>query len=211
MLFRSGPSGVLRNIETTEPGNHIKEMPFTQFISPMAVRNDTIVAEWIGKLELDGKKEQIIQALQILDPAVSDISIIPKGGQIQLYVKLGSKLLPLGLAGDGLNRLLFIILSIVANPDSVILIDEIDSGLHYSMYTALWETIARTAREGRCQVIASTHSYECIVGAVEGIRKAGRAQDFCYYRISRDGQNTLAHRYSGELLDSAISMNMEVR
>ena len=100
-------------------------------------------------------------------------------GQGMLYVKIDKKLFPLKLAGDGLNKLLFIVLSIISNPDSILLIDEIESGFHYSMYPKLWETIALAARENACQIIATTHSYECIAGAIDGIEKADRKSDFC--------------------------------
>ena len=123
---------------------------------------------------------------------------------------MGEKLLPLKLAGDGINKLLFIVLSIIANPNSVILIDEIETGFHFSMYAKLWE-ISIVAQKNNCQIIATTHSYECINGAIDGIETANMQNAFCYYRIERaDGENK-AFRYSGDLVRSAINFSMEVR
>ena len=107
--------------------------------------------------------------------------------------------------------MLFIILAIIENPNSFILIDEIESGFHYSMYPKLWYAIASAAQENNCQIIATTHSYECIDGAIDGIESANMQNCFCYYRIERNEDNNKAFRYSGNLLRSAINCSMEVR
>ena len=209
--FVISASGLYRNMTTTHSHNRIEPMPFTQFINSTTRGNDAMVAEWFGKLELQGKKQQVIDILKNMDPMICDISAIVVNGQIQLYAKFGDRLLPLRVTGDGLNKLLFIVLAIIENPDSLILIDEIETGFHYSMYSKLWEIIAKAARENRCQVIVSTHSYECIVGAIEGIESADMKDDFCYYRLERNENGSRSYRYSGELLRTAISVDMEVR
>ena len=124
--------------------------------------------------------------------------------------KMGEKLLPLKLAGDGINKLLFLILTIVENPNSLVLIDEIETGFHYSMYSKLWKILAIAARENNCQIIATPHSYECIDGVIEGVGPE-EAEDFCYFRIERNEGESKAFRYSGSLLRTAIHSNMEVR
>ena len=209
--FVVSESGMLRNVNTNLNDNQIRYLPFVQYINSSIVNNDNVITEWFGKLELQGKKEQIINVLKILDESISGLSTIAIKGQIQLYAKMHNKLLPLKLAGDGLNKLLFIILAIVENPNSIILIDEIESGFHYSMYPKLWHTIASTAHDNNCQILATTHSYECIDGAIDGIEDANMQDCFCYYRIERNGSNNNSFRYSGNLLRSAIDSSMEVR
>lgn len=209
--FVVGPAGWLRNMTTTLEYNQVEAMPFTQFINNAVIGNEGTVPEWFGRMELGGKKQQIIEVLQSLDSRISDLSTIAANGQTMLYAKIDNQLLPLTLAGDGLNKLLFMVLAIIANPHSILLIDEIESGFHYSMYPKLWEIIARTAQENDCQVIATTHSYECIAGAVDGIEAAGRKDNFCYFRIGRRNGTNGAHYYSEELLRTAVETDMEVR
>lgn len=211
--FVVSPAGILRNITTNLEYNQIDTMPFTQYINAAIISGTGVVAvaEWFGKLELSGKKQQIIDIMQILDSKISDLSTIIVNGQGILYVKIDQKLFPLKLAGDGLNKLLFIILSIISNPNSILLIDEIESGFHYSMYPKLWETIALAAQENNCQIIATTHSYECIAGAIDGVGKADRRSDFCYFRMDKGVRGNYAHRYSDDLLCTAIATDMEVR
>ncbi len=206
--FTISPSGVTRMLDTS---NSLISLPFVQYINAEIAGHDNVVIDWMGRLELAGKKQRIIDCLKIIDTSISDISTIAQQGQVQLYTKTGTKLLPLKLAGDGINRLLFIVLAVIANPNSLILVDEIEVGFHYSMYAKFWEVLAVAARENNCQIIATTHSYECIDGAITGIEKAGMMDSFCYYRVEHTGNGNYGYRYSGPLLRSAVETEMEVR
>ena len=211
--FIVSPMGITRNMTTPArltPGN---SMPFTQFINAAIINNnsDSFTAEWLGKLELEGRKRHIVDILKFIEPAIDDLTTIVRNGNAQLFAKIEQQLLPLRLAGDGLNKLLFIILSIAVNPHSIVLIDEIETGFHYSMLPRLWETIAQTALENHCQIIATTHSYECIVGAIDGIKKANQSSAFCYYRLNKNRDGNCAYRYSNDLLQTAVATDMEVR
>lgn len=211
--FIVGPMGNVRNMTTSPSPNAGPAMPFTQFINAPIINgnSDGFIAEWIGKLELGGKKQYIIEIMKFIEPEINDLITIVANGSAQVFAKIGTQMLPLRLAGDGLNKLLFIILSIVVNPHSIVLIDEIETGFHYSMYPQLWHTIAKTAYENACQIIATTHSYECIVGAVDGVERAGRSSAFCYYRLDKNNRGNQVYRYSDDLLQAAIATDMEVR
>lgn len=209
--FVVNSTGIRRYINTNLENNYIKPLPRAQYINSSIISRSNEITEWFGALELQGKKQQVIEILKILDPLISDITTIAVKGQIQLYVKIGKKLLPLKLAGDGFNKLLYVVLAIIENPGSIILIDEIENGFHYSMYPKLWKVIATVAHENNSQVLATTHSYECIEGAIEGIEDANMQRDFCYYRIERVNEKNRAFRYSGNLLRTAVDSYMEVR
>lgn len=209
--FVVSASGMLRHFKTNQTNNEVRPCPFVQFINTSILNNDQVIIEWFGKLELQGQKSKIVDVLKILDDSITDISTIALKGQIQLYAKMHDKLLPLKLAGDGLNRLLFLVLAIVANPHSIILIDEIESGFHYSMYPKLWQVIASAARDNDCQIIATTHSYECIDGAIEGIENVNMINSFCFYRIEGNENTNKSFRYSGTLLRYAVDASLEVR
>ena len=207
------PMCIVRNMTTSASPNTGPTMPFTQFINAPIINgnSDSFIAEWIGKLELAGKKQHIIEIMKFIEPQINDLTTIVVNGSAQVFAKIGVQLLPLRLAGDGLNKLLFIVLSIAVNPRSIVLIDEIETGFHYSMYPQLWNTIAQTAYENACQIIATTHSYECIVGAVDGVERAGRSSAFCYYRLDRNDVGNQVYRYSDDLLQAAVATDMEVR
>jgi len=67
----------------------------------------------------------------------------------------------MGSMGDGIWRLLGIALTMVNAKGKVLLIDEIDTGFHYSVMVDLWKLIWKTAKELDIQVFATTHSRDC--------------------------------------------------
>ena len=60
-------------------------MPYTQFINHTIETNDNSIVDWFGRLELGGKKQQVIAGLQLIDPSILDVSIISQNGLIHLY------------------------------------------------------------------------------------------------------------------------------
>lgn len=206
------PAGVALHCETSLPKNRGMVMPYTQLIRsdiPSLARS----VDLFSKLELAGRKEGVLEVLRKMDRTLSDIAVLTVDGQPQLYAKAESVRLPMMLAGDGTNRLLYILLTILDTPDSVILIDEIERGFHYSMYPVLWDAVRHAAVSNNCQVIATTHSYECVSGAIESIQKVakGDSEDLCLFRLERNTKGRTAYRYSGDLLKYAMEANVEVR
>lgn len=208
--FFLNDTGLFRTVNTSLPNNQIRFLPATRFVSP-TTREDLAVATWFGQLELMGQKGKIISLLKILEPDISDITTISNQGQIQLYIKIRGQLMPARLAGDGLNRLLYFLLMVLANQNAILLIDEIDAGFHYSVLQSFWRAIATAAKQSNCQIISTTHSYECIKGAVNGIARADLNKDFCLYRVERTQNENRALRYDSDLAQFAIDANMEVR
>jgi len=208
--FIVAPDGIVLNMDPNLSNKQKASMPFTQVINSTAAAFQSPV-ELFGKLELDGRKDDILHILNKMDQALSDITAITTNGQTQLYGNMGGKLLPMRLAGDGMNRLLFIMLSIMENPNSIILIDEIENGFHYSMYPTIWESIMNAAQKSNCQVIATTHSYECVAGAIKSVQDADMREDFCLFRLAQEKEGRVAHRYSADLLQYALESDVEVR
>ena len=68
--FIVGPMGVVRNMATSVSPNTDQIMPFTQFINAAIINNnsDSFIAEWLGKLELERRKQHIIKILKLIEP-----------------------------------------------------------------------------------------------------------------------------------------------
>ena len=71
-------------------------------------------------------------------------------------------------ARSGLNRLFGIILSLVNAKDGLLLIDEVENGMHHSVQLDLWRVIFRLSRQLNIQVFATSHSWD----SVEAFQKA---------------------------------------
>lgn len=73
-----------------------------------------------------------------------------------------SERVPLGNLGHGAGRLLEIALLLVQARGGVFLADEIEIGLHHTVMKEVWHLIVETAMRLDFQVVASTHSQDCI-------------------------------------------------
>ena len=206
--FVAGQTGILQNIMTNQE-NQIEKMPIAHLVGKGSMFD--VSADEFGKIERRQKKQDVLNIMQIIDKNIQDIITISANKQSSLYVKTNNSLLPLKLFGDGANKLLRIVSSIMSSPDSIILIDEIEGGFHYSIYQKLWEIVADIAYKYNCQIIATTHSVECINAALDGVKAANKISDFCYFRINKNNGENRVYRYSHDILCTAIDGEMEVR
>ena len=141
----------------------IKLFPQSEFISSRLRNYPPEDAEGFSQLEADKRQKEVIEILKILEPRLNDLTVLVTGGMPTIYGDIGlSYLVPIPLMGEGMSRLLSIVLSIMNAGDGTILIDEIENGLHHSILEKIWEAIALAARKSNAQIFATTHSWECV-------------------------------------------------
>lgn len=123
------------------------------------------------------------------------------------------QLMMVNMMGDGMRRYLNIVAA-SANPmNSIILIDEIDNGLHYSAYKKLWEAIFALATATNKQVFVTTHSKETLYRLNEMLEEHSEYQDALrLYTIANTPNNGhQAYKYTYEGLAGACENNVELR
>ena len=119
---------------------------------------------------LNGTEERVHEALRILEPDLSDIVFLHGGRAVQsagrsgvlIRFKNSTNRLPLGSFGDGMRRLLALGLSLSEAAGGILLVDEIDTGLHWSVMRDMWRLVVDAAIRTDTQVFATTHSLDCI-------------------------------------------------
>jgi len=186
--------------------------PFPAFFLAARVRiPPTYEAELFGKLEIRGKQDALLKALQVIEPRLQRLSVVVASGSPMIHGDIGlGRLIPMPLMGDGMARLASLVLAICNAPDGVVLVDEIENGLHYSILPKVWRAIGEVARQFNTQVFATTHSLECIVAAHRAFSESER-YDFCLYRLERVYETIRAVTYDQETLAAAIKTGLEVR
>ncbi len=197
----------------SEHGNNPQvSLPSVQYIHSSRTANNLFAAEVFGTVTRKGKKDKLIEYLKFIDSSITDITTLVSNNTSQLYIQVNGQWLPSRLAGDGFDHMLVITASMMAQPDSVLLVDEIETGFHYSVYDKLWDAVMLTAKEEHCQLIAVTHSYECLESAVNQAGANGMQDDFCYFRLGKDKHDQpAAFRFSQEILAHATDNSLEVR
>jgi AAA15 family ATPase/GTPase len=150
----------------------------------------------------------------MLDPGIEDLAYV--AGRLGTFPRLallkveGQSRIPLRSMGDGLTKLFHIALAVASAPRGVLLIDEFENGLHWSVQEKLWVALVRAARDSSVQVFCTTHSRDCIKGFATAVRDA-RSNDASIYRLERKADGVLAVDLPLINVDAAIRENGELR
>jgi predicted ATPase len=115
--------------------------------------------------EEQGKKAEILEMIRSLpEQDISDITYLPtpRGEvMVQLHETFGGKAVPrvAALLSDGTLRVLAVAAALLAVPEeSVLVIEEIDNGVHPSRAEKLLSDIQRIALERKLRVLLTTHN-----------------------------------------------------
>ena len=129
-------------------------------------RTSDLATSW-DRIALTPQEKEIVEALQIIEPNISAVSMLgspgsPRERKAMVQTKNLNRPIPLRSFGDGTNSLFAMILSLANARAGILLIDEFENGLHYSIQTAAWKMIFRLAQRLNVQVFATTHSWDAI-------------------------------------------------
>ncbi len=111
-------------------------------------------------------KGRIIELLQEFSPDFQDIEVVPEGGQLQLYLQEGARMVPARRLSDGTLRYLCLLAILVdPTPPPLIVIEEPELGLHPDILPSIRDLLVDAS--GRCQLVVSTHSTQLVDAMTE--------------------------------------------
>ena len=122
--------------------------------------------------------------------------------------------IPLKHLGDGINRIFTIALALVNAKNKILLIDEIDLGLHHSVQKKLWEIIFKFSKELNVQVFATTHSQDCVEAFTNVLNEKDNENEGQYIRLQRNRLDESVIEpiyYDAQKLKNSINYHLETR
>jgi len=181
------------------------------FIYSRKVQSVKEDAELLGKLDVAGELESILETLKIIEPRLKRLTTIYVNDTPLIHGDIGlNKLLPLSYMGEGISRLASFLLRISTAKNGVIFIDEIENGFHYSILENIWKSINEISKKNNVQIFATTHSYECVKSAYRAFSKEDD-YNFSYYRLDRLEDEIVVNSYDRDTLSYAFKTDIEVR
>jgi len=169
------------------------------------------LADQFGQLEINKREDVLKDALKVIEPRLKELSVIVIGGRPIIHGDIGlERMVPLALMGGGIVRFASLVLAINNAENGVVLVDEIENGIHHSVLQNMWRVVGRAARDCNTQVFATTHSLEC-VNAAHQVFSEERPEDFRLHRLDSDVDETRAVTYGASSLSAAIDSDLEVR
>ena len=200
-------------IEDIEIQGHLNiELPQFQFVSSHDI-NRLNNGNLFDKTILTEKEQHVIDALKIIEPKTERIAFVQQNGHRKAVIKLSDtpEVLPLQSMGDGINRILTIILALVNCEKGYLLIDEFENGLHHTVQEQLWRVIFYLAKKLNIQVFATTHSWDCIAAYENVLNDEEIKTDGKLIRLEHKNDKIRAVAYRKSQLKSATDFGIEVR
>jgi AAA15 family ATPase/GTPase len=122
------------------------------------------------------------------------------------------KSFPIKMFGDAIQKTAEIILLLLNTSNSILLIDEIENGLHYTKQKSFWEALFKIAEDQKVQIFATTHSHEMIM-AFAKVAKKQETMVGVYFQMYKSGlsKQIVAAPYTNEELLFALKQNIPLR
>jgi AAA15 family ATPase/GTPase len=167
----------------------ILEMSNRKIVTFLSCKTTNPQSETVNFAELikDGRDQKIIEVLRKIEPRIKSIIPIPTSdNQSILHADIGlARKIPLNYLGDGMFRLLSYLTAIIKNPKGIVLIDEIENGLHFSGHELIWQVLFEFAVENNVQIFANTHSLE-MVKAFNSVALKMGSDKFMYFELFQE-------------------------
>lgn len=176
------------------------------------------VISMFEEIVLTRGEELVLSALRTIEPKIERIATVgdrrrtypgERGGIVVKFQGVEQRI-PIGSMGDGMWRMLGLALAIVSAENGILLVDEIDTGLHFSVLERMWKLIDEASGALGVQVFATTHSrdaYESL--AAISSESVSNDSEVTIHRIDRMKSSSVS--FSEREIVAAAERGMEVR
>lgn len=180
------------------------------WLTPSDLMTSNLVND-LAELFKRNRKDSVLALLKLFDSRINSIEILTD--DIYIGFEGMAQMLSVSMMGDGLRRYLSIV-ACAANPlIDVFLLDEIDNGLHYSVYKKLWQALFALAVASDKQIFVTTHSKETLCYLNKMLEETPDYQkEFCLYTLEDTKlKGRQAYRLSYNGLHEACTNDIELR
>lgn len=176
-----------------------------------SVNNLSSNVSLFDRITMTPYEKHLVPALQIIHPKITAINFLKTGSSVERvpYVAVdgNNNRCRLSSMGDGMNRLLTIILALLNCVGGVLLLDEFENGLHYSVQEKLWQIIMKLSDDLNIQVFATTHSNDCLKSFVS----SGAYKNGVVVRLEDHGGKISSIPLSDDRLAFALEKGFDIR
>ena len=118
---------------------------------------------WIG-VALTEWEDRINRSMSNSFTEVERVSIVPGNRESSVMAKVRGVEQPVALKnlGEGATRFFALALAVAKTRNGVLLVDEVESGLHYSIQVELWRLPVEMVLDFQVQIFATTQSEDAI-------------------------------------------------
>lgn len=187
-----------------------------RILGPSPINNNQLGVYWdrVETIGIKAEKRAIYGLNLALADKVDGVTMIGDwrrpGRQASAKYSDGRKSVPLRSLGDGAVRLYGLSLALACRQDGFLLIDEVENGIHHSIFEDFWRIILQMANENNVQVIATTHSSDCVKGFAKAAISFPKIEG-ALVRVEWWEKKNFAIFYSESELEVVANQGIEVR
>lgn len=203
----------------------ISEIPCSLIPTHFIPQSD--LSDLWDRVSLTSFEDKVLGAMRLIEPKLRGMAFIkapiatPSTNMRRTEVRIpvvklegSDERIPLNSMGDGMLRVLQLVLAILPAQGGFLLIDEFENGLYYGVQEAVWRMVFELAAELDIQIFATTHSQDCIKSFAQAAQK--HPEEGVLFKLARsrnagDEEKIMATTYSEEQLAFASETEMEVR
>jgi len=212
----------LKDIISLTKENEVSIVTFQTLFINSSLPNNYYLTQLYKSIQDSDMQSKFLEYLQIIDKNISGIEpyathiVAQDGNSIQsfaLRVTLENpkhSLLSSEL-GEGTNRFIEILCTLLSNKNGTVLIDEIENGIHYTKLYDIWKAIIEIVQKEKIQLFVTTHDKE----SIEALIKASQDTDYnkvTSIKLFRNEENQIEPSIKNfELFEYGIDMGADVR
>lgn len=203
----------------TSPVNPISKVSpflFAKYIDLFSHITVNEIIQIYSNLKRNNLIEDVIQELNKVFPEIKNIDMIPypDGSVSPISILKDGTRLPLYAYGDGVQRWFYVLGAIALYKNSIICIDEIDTGFHPAAQAEFSKHLAQYSKNNNVQLFLTTHNVEFIDNFLKSVKELGEEylEETRIITLRNSGSNITQRTLDGKMaLDGRNEFSLELR
>ena len=186
------------------------------FLGPGLPANRQTAMHW-DEVALTPSEPLALEALKLACRLeISGVVVVARSrGALERRIVIGfpnGERVPLRSLGDGAARLFAVAVAFANAENGFLLIDETENGIHHSVQEQYWRLVFRAARLHNVQVLATTHSWDCVAGFAQAALDDKESEGVAVrLEVDDEAGEIRSVEYSEDDLGVAATEGIEIR
>jgi len=167
------------------------EIAFKKYISSFVascMRDDGRAELLYNGVKENRKREELNKFIRKFDKDFLEIDVIDN--VFKIFSESRNSWIDIHEYGNGIKHFIIYASAILGQSNTLVYIDEIENGIHYTNLDKLWEIILTISKQQNVQVFATTHSKECIESYAR-VAEELKDKDITFFKLGKNQQGEL--------------------
>jgi len=181
-------------------------------VTPATHYSTKAIVEHLSRVVDEGKKQLAVELLQLFDANVEDLDVIASSGREAVRVTHRDRgVVDLASFGDGMRRSAALALALTRASQGVLLVDEIETGIHHSVLRPVLSKLLAAAATSQVQIVATTHSLEAVDAIIGSVEDRGTPDALSAFWVQRQEGKHEVRRYDFAKLCTLREGGLDIR